>query len=1053
MSRIGGSVIAVLLLLLCLPHLKLCDLAVSETASVSPGRFSLNLGASDQDVRRQHNFSMVLTGTRGDLLFQINLSAPKYLIQTYVPPEFGGLIPGNTTNIWTSVTNDYRNVQVQKLRYNDTIAPLWYRIDVRNQTGDPYSPNLISKGTHYVRVLDIQAPQICGRYFFKIFTQSSTYDTPSSIGSGNFPTVVVSSSLNPAYISGRLLACQRGYDYYYYVGRPISASGKVTVEGITDLGATVKGMAYVNSSAQGNYTIYGLEAGIYNVTASAEGYPPVKLSRQVNVRPSQSLEGIDIYLCRGANITGIVWSKCELGPIRWGNLTFLDPFSPKAYKATVDGYAVSSLLVNQSIISGIPFATLVLNVNSTEVSADSLLPPGFDAVLTTGEVTPIDPSTFTLATQVACGYQTYPSLYQRWVTVPRPFKTVLSKVDGQSVVNVTGITDPDEANFNFSVWFSEYDGHIPQDGAGYVSGIGYGDYMIRSFVNQYVQLEEYRVGVFNETSSVLLRIDLHRTGKIVTTVHLKDVEGGAAAPSDRDHVLVADVYDQTGTLWGTNLTLVPKGSSQTQVVVTGFALHQYLVNQPANPLLPMAVREFLKGSVEPPDYGLLPGTYFVKVTMDGYLQRFVTPATTHGCDSVTQTSFEVYKGGRINLTLRSVNWQQPSVPVTWNNPSKNITVLIYDKSGQAYGYMLLAQTPNSFTASGTYGGVDWYDLTRTLLPYITGARDQALQPQEYLLKVYTTGYLPSETVEVVIPGGGPGVGVGTADLQIDLLVGGTLILDICFKTERLFSPLPEFQLRDDSRTPVRIEVYDADGLLVGASTGYVPMGATELSCPWTITDSGMIQTPFLNVTGLDRYYGTFTVRWANYFHTTDGILQSDRGLPPGQLSVKVYVPRYEQTEPSTATLTPQGKRTLSIVMERMAHLKGTVYYYNIFGLIAPLSWSSVSLIGPNLYFTPTLDGKYEIWAPEGSYSVTAGHVGFESVTKSLYLSPASEAEIDFHMKDYAHAIPEIMPGQIHLVLLVLSTFTLLLVQIQREHKNQAYKTGRQRTQENNRYMR
>jgi hypothetical protein len=1016
-------------LLLVFLSVQLPHNVAADSASVSPGRFSLKLGASDQVVERQYNYSMILAGTVGDLLFEINLSAPRAGIQVYVPPEFGGLLPGNTTNIWTSITNDYRNIQLQRLRYNDTVAPFWYRIVLGNQTSFSNAPSQIKTGTHFLRMFNVQAPLICGRYFFKVFVQTSSLTPPTSIGSGNFPTVVVSASLNPAFIAGRLLACQRGYYYRYGFGEPIAVPGKVVVDGTTYLGTRVTGIAYVNASLQSNYTVYGLEAGTYNITASADGYPSVTLDRLVNVREGQSLEGIDIYLCRGANISGIVWSKCELAPVQWGNITFIDPFSPKGFRAVNGGFAVDSLLINNQ--SSFP-VTLVIGVNATQVQPGDLLSAFpfsnavLDTVLTSADIipNPTNSTIFQRNAPVVRGDNTAPAL--RSISVPKPFKVVLYTADGPPVVNITGTTNPKAMNFNFSAWFSQYDGHIPQDMAGYVSGIGYGDYTIRPFVNQYVQLEECRVGVFNQTYSMSLIIDLHRTGKIVTTIHLKDVEGGAPTPSMSDHVLVTDVYDQSGALAGTNFTLVPQGSTQTQVVVTGFSFQQYFVSQTIDPLLSLAMRDFLRGGVDPPDYGLLPGTYSIKTFLGGYVQGAVAQVTVDGCSSTTETSFEMYKGGQIILTLRSVNWQQPCVPIPWTNPAKNITVFVYDASGQDYGYFLLGQRHNASTVSRVYTGLDYYNLTSTLLPYILGARDRPLDPRLYLLKAYTTEYLPSETAEVVIPGGGPGVGIGTADLQIDLKAGGTIIIDISFKTETLFSPLAEFPFRHDSNgsIPIRIEVFDDQGELVGASVGYAPKGTVELSYP---------SAPFLRVKGLDRYYGTYTISWVNYFHTTDSVVLPDRGLSSQSLSIKVFVPGYDQISIPVVTLTPQGQITVSIALEKMAHLKGMVYYRNMFNLVVPLSWAAVSLIDQHLIADPTLDGRYEMWAPQGSYPVTAGHIAYQPLTQPTHLSAAAEAELNFYMVSYAGAVPEIAQVQIFLTLTLSLTFCLLLTLIRRRY--------------------
>jgi hypothetical protein len=188
---------------------------------------------------------------------------------------------------------------MDKLGSNDPIGPSWWSVRIT-------SFNI--SGSHVVKLFNVRAPDVCGRYFVKVFTNGT------SIGAENFPTIVVKGGLYPAYISGRVLNANNGQ-----YGEPVGVAGKVVAEGKTALGEAIQAQAYFSASANGAYTIYGLAAGTYNLTASAAGFVPETLDRTVSVDAGQSLEGVDIYVYPSATISGTICSKCGVGAIPWGN--------------------------------------------------------------------------------------------------------------------------------------------------------------------------------------------------------------------------------------------------------------------------------------------------------------------------------------------------------------------------------------------------------------------------------------------------------------------------------------------------------------------------------------------------------------------------------------------------------------------------------------------------------------------------------------------------------------------------------------------------------------
>ncbi|MGC8961279.1 MAG: carboxypeptidase-like regulatory domain-containing protein, partial [Candidatus Bathyarchaeia archaeon] len=238
---------------------------LGDVAEVSPGKIppqGRNLyldGTNETLVKVEFSKGIVLQETVGDLFFNITTQARRRTIAVYIPPEF--TINRDLTYVWTSVTNDYNYVSLSTLSNRDPIAPNWQRILVSNGTGG------IAPGSHFIRVFNVSAPSIVGQYFFKIYVDGA------SIGAKNFPTVVVSADPNPAYISGTVL--DGSTDPLRY-GHPVKLEepegGRVVAEGITPEGRIVIAQAFFNASAEGRYSLYGLAAGTYRLTASAAGY-------------------------------------------------------------------------------------------------------------------------------------------------------------------------------------------------------------------------------------------------------------------------------------------------------------------------------------------------------------------------------------------------------------------------------------------------------------------------------------------------------------------------------------------------------------------------------------------------------------------------------------------------------------------------------------------------------------------------------------------------------------------------------------------------------------
>jgi len=770
-----------------------------------------NLSTPDQIVKMDYPKSTILVDTVGDLLFKITIAEKRFGIRIYIPPEFGAF---SLYNVWTSVTNDYNSISVAKLSSTDLIGPDWWLITIepienpnnKVRIGIPIpalDSNKDPPHTFYVRVFNIKAPSIAGRYFFKIFRlESSDSSTYTSIGAEKFPTLVVKGEVDPAYISGTIL--YGGSDYYgYYYGRPIDVPGKVIATGITPTGRFVRAQAYFNATANGRYTLYGLAPAIYNLTVSAAGMPPITLERPVTVLAGQSLEGIDIYLHPGARVSGRVWSKnCTLGEkIPWGT----------TYSITVTIYDVG------------------------------------------------------------------------W----------------KSLSYITGTTDANADNYNFTFgsapfWLvnTDYTGHIPQNYAGYVSGLEPGVYYVNATVTDYTQMQLYTIVVpsLEHAGAIYLEMDLRKCPKYIP---------------------------------------------------------------PSKP------------------------TYT----------------------------------GNLNVTVFSVNWENPAQKIPWAYPGRYVKVIVYTLAGGAVSTLISRQVADRNYLSFNFTG----------LP--TGV---------YTLKAFTPGYVQLTTPEVAIVASETLGEKRTADISFELVKGATIFTIINFKTEDLLAPIDLA-----NHTSIRIEVYDPDGKFVGVGIGYVPPNVVQVSWP---------TYNFTRVIGFDSYAGNPCSRnygnWMNYYDTTDGVPINDYGLPAGTYTVKVWVPGYMQRSVVVATVPLSGNATVILDLYRMAHVYGRlsetgVRWFNAFGELYPLSWAQILAIGPTSSVAYSIDGDFDLWLPNGTYTISVGisqYQVYQPQSVTITVTDGSETSLGFNLVETGIPITEFPATQLAMIV----TIAISLFFLQRQKRRREF---------------
>ncbi|MEM3793485.1 MAG: carboxypeptidase-like regulatory domain-containing protein, partial [Candidatus Bathyarchaeia archaeon] len=723
----------------------LASAASDGMVELSPGFYSHNLGMDEYIVELDYPRGAVMTAATGDLVFNLTMKGNHTMIQLYIPPEFSFTTP-DTRSVWTSITNDYRYISLGRAGRGDRVAPGWWEAAVKGVK--------IPEGTHLIRLFNVSAPEVQGRYFFKVFIDGE------SIGADKFPTLVVKGGLEPAYISGRVLPGGLGGGY----GGPLNVSGKVTAVGTTLDGRTVSAQAYFNASAAGSYILYGLAAGTYELTASAAGFAPTKLRETVTVMPGQSLMDVDIYLKPGVRIDGAVWSKCEGGLQPWG--------------------------------------------------------------------------------------------------MKKPIEVELLDSEGEPLGSVKGNVSSDEVCYEFSIDRIQLDGHIPQDYADYVSGIEDGLYLLEAHIAGYLQGDIVALDIFGQRG-VRVGIDLFKAGRIEVTVHFTDPNARRGAPLPSDRSLSVSVYGMDGSLKGRNSTMVPSGSLNWTLEVSG-----------------------LPG-----------GTYLVEASMKGYVQQAFPFITISGCGAVGGLSIILVEGGSADITIRSVDWEEPLREIGWAHPGAPIRVELYNPSGE-FIIINATQPPPPETAVAVN---------------VTG-----LSKGLYFINVYTLGYVQAQAYSFSVSLG------CTTTLSICVIKGVKITADIVFLTEGLFSPVDTYPFKED--IPVRVEVYDQYWNLAGANITHIPE---------TISFN-------VEISGFKQYAGDAAHRWINYYDTTNGVLQLDYGLPPGTYMIRVWVPGYLQEGGAAATPPPSGLASITIRLNRLAHISGVVQGLNFFGDLSPLSWAQVT---------------------------------------------------------------------------------------------------------------
>src|SRR5208282_5452184 len=286
-------------------------------------------------------------------------------IMIAIPPGFN--VP-DASQVVSSFTNDYAGISVSKVGPYDRYIPGWTLVSVLAENGrdtvgssvyyDRQTVQFTSAGEwYYVRINGVTAPNVAGRYFFKIllsgdsnylagpegiatnstasvnYVGSNPSEAPTQfIPTANWPVLLVKGEIDPGILTGTIR--YGGYNSTLY-GMPVGEAGRVyahmdekidpytgqqmmacpaigqpAVAGCTDA------VGYFNATAQGHYEVEGLAPGVYDVYAEAAGFPQQPVESTVTILKGQSLH-FDGYVQPGPVIHGDVYTKHQFGDEPW----------------------------------------------------------------------------------------------------------------------------------------------------------------------------------------------------------------------------------------------------------------------------------------------------------------------------------------------------------------------------------------------------------------------------------------------------------------------------------------------------------------------------------------------------------------------------------------------------------------------------------------------------------------------------------------------------------------------------------------------------------------
>lgn len=519
-------------------------------------------------------FGAILTSTedhsnRGPLIFAFNLTCPGVNcfehekaglgltsdleftgITLYIPPEFDlSSVVANYGLVQQTFAVTSSDWSISQADMNDPIGPGWWVItwegNIHWRTAHDYQE------WYYIKINDVAAPMIAGKYFFKMFLWDSNSDTfsyqmvvpgswdvhsnivaaqPAACTGGgivngacwvqssnplaltfpveNWPVLLVKGEVDPGFVSGTIRYGTFNSSLY---GLPINFPGMVDMVGTAidpylpdhpSTGRAVEARGYFNASAGGHFEVEGVAPGVYTIYAQAAGYPRQKIAENVLILPGQSFN-LNGYLNPGAVVHGQIFSKHLFGEEPW-------PVNPRPVSVVL--YSANDY-AEDHIVAWSPWNKTHAPYMSYDwglgYSQPEPLPVAYPWDTYTAGLAPTTvPVPFSYYTKTF----TSPTPAVPFVYISHPAVTCgndpvvvgfdpCGKPDGVGPaqywwVDRGGVFTNGGGSNSFIFKFgvkgvygapTEIDGHIPQPYATWINGLNAGRYFVRAYLNGYVQ--------------------------------------------------------------------------------------------------------------------------------------------------------------------------------------------------------------------------------------------------------------------------------------------------------------------------------------------------------------------------------------------------------------------------------------------------------------------------------------------------------------------------------------------------------------------------------------
>ncbi len=648
----------------------------------------------------------------------------------YVPPEFGSPVDwekGDTSNIVTTITNDYQLIQVRRNDGRDPFGPFWWTIVIRGEIS--FSPANQFSEWYYIRLNEMTAPWIAGRYFFKIFV-NSVYPTGSTVletgkvvsiltgmPAENWPVLLVKGEVNPSMIAGTI----RYGDFNPRLhNRPIQLPGRVRAVGIaTDpltgspTGRTVEAWGFFNASARGHYEVEGVAPGIYDIFASAGGFPEEKVAEQVAIREGQLVQ-LDFQLRAGPTVSGELMSSDGLSEHLWPTRrpVLIEIFDDNSWDRLGDPVWEQMHLKAFSPVdlAVSPYSSYVLGATlwiTFSKPFDTPPTPKRVSFPWEGPVNYYSPASdpFTrVSPKDPFGVYNGVGPAQIWWVDPTGFPTIDGDPDTLSSSSTRRALGSTPSRFRWQFGAprfygapADFDGHVPQVFATWTGGLTPGKYFLRAWVTQYLQTDvrgafvDYELVIDDDDSprDVVVPVVLRLGASLDVTVHFRDVATNVVDSSiggpDPGRYAIAEARDTDGRVVAFNFTYLRPTDGDGTISLCGFGMagpNSY-VFPGGGGVSGMKYSLYRYRGIR--DYGIPVGTYSTFVYVRGYIQASIPEASVAVGPLHVFSSTVMYRGGGLGITVFSRDFRSPRMHRNWVWPGAQISIVPYRQDGTRMG--------------------------------------------------------------------------------------------------------------------------------------------------------------------------------------------------------------------------------------------------------------------------------------------------------------------------------------------------------------------------------